>query len=367
MVVDLQSAVPEPVEVAAVSYARGDLAVLEDIDVAIGQGQRLAVIGPSGCGKSTLLSLIAGLLEPGAGVITVGGGRSPAERLARCALMPQRDLLLPWRIAPGQRRRWRSRTPVSGAATPAARPLPLFGRFGLDGFEPEHAPPTSRAACGSGWRSCARCWPASRCCCWTSRSRRWTRITRRGAAGLAGGGARARSRARSCWSPTTSTRRCGLRPRGRAVAAPGPGRAGRARSDELEPRRRDGGAAIVKTAGWVAVLAGWSSPGRRTSTCVGCPTTCCRRRADRPADALGRALDARCPQACGDRPARCCSGSSRRSSWGSAFATAMHLPSLTLRRAVYAAAGGVPEHPGGRDRAAAGDLPRVRPARRRSC
>jgi NitT/TauT family transport system ATP-binding protein len=134
MVVDLQSAVPEPVEVAGVSYARGDLAVLQDIDVAIGQGQRLAVIGPSGCGKSTLLSLIAGLLEPAAGAITVGGGRSPADRLARCALMPQRDLLLPWRSAldnaglalenAGVRR--------SDARRQAA---PLFEQFGLAEFE----------------------------------------------------------------------------------------------------------------------------------------------------------------------------------------------------------------------------------------
>jgi ABC-type nitrate/sulfonate/bicarbonate transport system ATPase subunit len=134
MIAELQSAAPEPVQVADVSYARGELPVLHDITLALGEGRRLAVIGPSGCGKSTLLSLIAGLLEPEAGTITVGGDSGPAERLARCALMPQRDLLLPWRSAldnaalalenAGVRR--------SDARRQAA---PLFERFGLAEFE----------------------------------------------------------------------------------------------------------------------------------------------------------------------------------------------------------------------------------------
>jgi NitT/TauT family transport system ATP-binding protein len=133
MIAELQSA-PQPVQVAGVSYARGDLAVLADISLSLEQGQRLSVIGPSGCGKSTLLSLIAGLLDPGAGSITVGGESAPAGRLAGCALMPQRDLLLPWRSAldnaglalenAGVRR--------TDARRQAA---PLFERFGLAEFE----------------------------------------------------------------------------------------------------------------------------------------------------------------------------------------------------------------------------------------
>ncbi|HTM58123.1 MAG TPA: ATP-binding cassette domain-containing protein [Candidatus Udaeobacter sp.] len=41
----------------------------------------LALIGPSGCGKSTLLRLAAGLLEPNAGTVTIGGVRmEPSSR-----------------------------------------------------------------------------------------------------------------------------------------------------------------------------------------------------------------------------------------------------------------------------------------------
>ncbi|GAA4486628.1 ATP-binding cassette domain-containing protein [Rhodococcus olei] len=42
-------------------------------DVTLGDGEVLAVLGPNGAGKSTLLGLIAGLLRPDDGIVTVGG------------------------------------------------------------------------------------------------------------------------------------------------------------------------------------------------------------------------------------------------------------------------------------------------------
>lgn len=41
--------------------------------LSLGAGERVAVVGPSGSGKTTLLNLIAGLLVPEAGRITVAG------------------------------------------------------------------------------------------------------------------------------------------------------------------------------------------------------------------------------------------------------------------------------------------------------
>ena len=47
--------------------------------------ERLGIVGRSGAGKSTLLSLVAGLDEPDAGSISVGGETTAAEPGSRTA------------------------------------------------------------------------------------------------------------------------------------------------------------------------------------------------------------------------------------------------------------------------------------------
>src|SRR5699024_3288266 len=49
-----------------------DVAALSGVDLAVGAGERIALLGPSGAGKSTLLALFGGLLRPSAGRIHVG-------------------------------------------------------------------------------------------------------------------------------------------------------------------------------------------------------------------------------------------------------------------------------------------------------
>jgi multiple sugar transport system ATP-binding protein len=62
----------------------GATEVLKGIDLEIDDGEFIVFVGPSGCGKSTLLRTIAGLEEPTAGEISIGGrkveGLSPSER-----------------------------------------------------------------------------------------------------------------------------------------------------------------------------------------------------------------------------------------------------------------------------------------------
>jgi multiple sugar transport system ATP-binding protein len=58
--------------------------VIPDLDLSVPAGQMAVLVGPSGCGKSTTLRMVAGLEEPTAGKIAIGGrdvtNLPPAER-----------------------------------------------------------------------------------------------------------------------------------------------------------------------------------------------------------------------------------------------------------------------------------------------
>lgn len=73
---------------------RSDI-VLDRVSFEVQRGERLAVIGRSGCGKSTLLQIIAGLVHPATGEVTING-RTVTAPSPRCNLMFQRSLLFPW-------------------------------------------------------------------------------------------------------------------------------------------------------------------------------------------------------------------------------------------------------------------------------
>ncbi len=69
--------------------------VFQSFNLVISPGETWAVIGPSGSGKSTLLLLLAGLLQPQAGLVTVKGTRLDRPR-PRTSLILQDYGLLPW-------------------------------------------------------------------------------------------------------------------------------------------------------------------------------------------------------------------------------------------------------------------------------
>jgi NitT/TauT family transport system ATP-binding protein len=122
------------VSIRGLGHSYGELQAIGQLDLELPAHGVLGLVGPSGCGKSTLLELIAGLQEPSAGEIEVGGAGVAAERLARCAFMPQRDVLLPWLAAVDNAAlALRNRGLRRGAARDEAGLL--FERFGLAGFE----------------------------------------------------------------------------------------------------------------------------------------------------------------------------------------------------------------------------------------
>ena len=58
---------------------------LQDVSVEMSGGEFVSLVGPSGCGKSTILRLVAGLITPTLGRVTVNGeeisGPSPSRGL----------------------------------------------------------------------------------------------------------------------------------------------------------------------------------------------------------------------------------------------------------------------------------------------
>jgi len=111
----------------------GHVQALAGVGFAIAPGDVVGIVGPSGCGKSTLLEIVAGLQDQSSGEVQVAGRSAAAERLRGCVLMPQRDLLLPWRSAldnAGLARELQG-DPRREARRRAAE---LFERFGLEEF-----------------------------------------------------------------------------------------------------------------------------------------------------------------------------------------------------------------------------------------
>jgi NitT/TauT family transport system ATP-binding protein len=78
------------------TFARNSLTALSDVNLAIHQGEFVAVIGTSGCGKTTLLKVMAGLLPPTTGRVVLDGQPVMGPR-SDIGIMFQQATLLPWK------------------------------------------------------------------------------------------------------------------------------------------------------------------------------------------------------------------------------------------------------------------------------
>lgn len=85
-----------PVLVAdGVSKTFGRRLVVDEVAISLGAGECLALFGPNGAGKTTLLRLVAGLLKPTSGVVTIAGAsaRRDASARARVGLVSHHTML----------------------------------------------------------------------------------------------------------------------------------------------------------------------------------------------------------------------------------------------------------------------------------
>ena len=122
-------------DVTDVEVRFGDRAVIDALSLHVDDREVVAILGPSGAGKSTLLRVIAGLLRPDSGVVTLDGvdiTDTPAH-LRNIGMMFQDEQLFPHldvaaNIAFGPRmQRWPS-------AAVAERVDELLSLVGLGGF-----------------------------------------------------------------------------------------------------------------------------------------------------------------------------------------------------------------------------------------
>jgi branched-chain amino acid transport system ATP-binding protein len=85
--------------VRALSKSFGGLRALDDVDLAVGDGEILGVIGPNGAGKTTLFSIIAGSLRATAGEVYLGDRRLSglaAHRVVRAGVVRTHQIVRPF-------------------------------------------------------------------------------------------------------------------------------------------------------------------------------------------------------------------------------------------------------------------------------
>jgi NitT/TauT family transport system ATP-binding protein len=79
---------------------RGTVCAFRDVDLTLRNGGFLAILGPSGCGKSTLLRVIADLVQPCSGAVSILGSTAQQARTDRkIGFVFQDASLLAWRTA----------------------------------------------------------------------------------------------------------------------------------------------------------------------------------------------------------------------------------------------------------------------------
>ena len=125
-------------EDVVMTYGRGakQINAVDHVSFKIRQGEVVALIGPSGCGKSTTLRMVANLLRPTSGSVTVRARTPQANgrlRFDEVAMMFQQPALLDWRTVEGNVELPLESLGIRGAEA-KRRVRSVLELVGLDGF-----------------------------------------------------------------------------------------------------------------------------------------------------------------------------------------------------------------------------------------
>lgn len=111
---------------------------VQDLDLAVREGEFLCLLGASGCGKSTIINMFAGFLQPTSGQVTLRG--EPITRIdPRCGMLFQSYALFPWKTVRGNVE-FGPKMRGAGGAERRAIAQRFIDMVKLTGFE-DHYPP----------------------------------------------------------------------------------------------------------------------------------------------------------------------------------------------------------------------------------
>lgn len=75
--------------------ANGPITALKNFNLEVNEGEFVSIVGPSGCGKSTFLRILAGLLQPSSGEVTILPGQDTRKPLNNVVF--QEYAIFPWK------------------------------------------------------------------------------------------------------------------------------------------------------------------------------------------------------------------------------------------------------------------------------
>lgn len=129
--------IPAIVELKEVSLTyhepHAETLAIDKLSLEVKQGEFVSIVGPSGCGKTSALSMIAGLMTPSDGEVSILG-KSVKGMHEKVGYMLQRDFLLEWRTIEGNIMLGLEVKRIANSET-RANALRLLAEYGLFDFK----------------------------------------------------------------------------------------------------------------------------------------------------------------------------------------------------------------------------------------